>query len=134
MAGRVALDTSFLIDLQRERRRGDTAGPAHRFLQADPALELHLSVIALGEFAEGFDDDDDPILRVVRELHVLLPTDEATALEYGRITTTLRRSGRLIGSDDLWIAASSLRHGLPLVTGNTADFSRVEDLDVIAYR
>lgn len=60
MAGRVAFDTTFLIDLQRERSRGMPDGPAHRFLAADPDLELHLSATALGGFAEGFADADDP--------------------------------------------------------------------------
>ena len=134
MAGRVALDTTFLIDLQRERTRGGTEGVAHRFLRADLELELHLSTVVLGEFAEGFDDENHPVLRVVRELHVLLPVDEETALTYGRLTRALRRQGRLIGTNDLWIAAASLRHGLPLVTANPADFSRVDGLDVVTYR
>ena len=134
MAGRVAFDTTFLVDFQRERRRGKSDGPAHRFLGEDPAAELFLSATALGEFAEGFERLDDPLLRTVLELHVLLPSDEATALEYGRITRTLRDQGRLIGSNDLWIAASSLRHGLPLVTANPAEFRRVPGLEVIAYR
>ena len=134
MAGRVALDTSFLIDLQRERGRSEDDGPARTFLQRDPQLELHLSVVALGEFAEGFEDEDHPVLRVVRELHVLLPIDEETAMEYGKVTRRLRDAGRLIGTNDLWIAATSLRHGLPLVTGNTVEFARVDGLDVITYR
>lgn len=134
MAGRVAFDTSFLIDLQRERTRGEVSGPAHRYLAADPDLELHLSSTALGEFSEGFSDQDDPVLRTVRELHVLLPIDEETALAYGRITRELRRAGRLIGTNDLWIAAASLRHALPLVTANAAEFTRVHGLEVLAYR
>ena len=134
MAGAVALDTSFLIDLQRERTRNRGEGPAHGFLGADPALELHLATPALGEFAEGFDDPNHPVLRAVRELHVLLPIDEATALIYGRITRELRRAGTLIGANDLWIAAASLRHGLPLVTADTAGFGRVPGLEVRGYR
>jgi tRNA(fMet)-specific endonuclease VapC len=134
VAGRVALDTSFLIDLQRERARSESNGPAHGFLRSDPEVELHLSAVALGEFAEGFSDADHPVLRLARELHVLLPIDEETALAYGRITRALRSEGRLLGGNDLWIAASSLRHGLPLVTGDAAAFRRVEGLEVIGYR
>ena len=134
MAGRVALDTSFLIDLQRERGRGEHDGPAHAFLRRDPELQLHLSVVALGEFAGGFEDPDHPVLRVIREFHVLLPIDEETAIEYGKVTRRLRDTGRLIGANDLWIAAAILRHELPLVTGNTVEFARVDALDVITYR
>ena len=134
MAGRVALDTTFLIDAQRERSRNRGDGPAHRFLAADPALELHLPAPALGEFAEGFDDDDHPVLRAVRELHLLLPVDEATALVYGRIRRDLRQRGSLIGTNDLWIAATALRHDLPLVTANEGELGRVPGLEVMGYR
>ena len=141
MAARVAFDTSFLIDLQREgsarrqeRSRGAPDGPAHRFLAAAPALELYLSATALGEFAEGFDDPEHPMLRTVREQHRLLPIDQQTALAYGRIARALRRSGQMIGTNDLWIAATSTRYALPLVTANTAQFARVSGLEVISYR
>ena len=134
MAGIVAFDTTFLIDLQRERARDRSDGPAHRFLEEDPERELHLSATALGEFSEGFDDSDDPVLRIVRESHVLLETDEETALAYGQITRRLRVAGRLIGTNDLWIAAASIRHAIPLVTANAREFARIEGLDVVVYR
>lgn len=134
MAGRVAFDTTFLIDFQRERARGEVDGPAHAFLNADPDVELLLPATALGEFAEGFDNVEDPVLRTVRELHVLLPIDEETALAYGRITRALRAAGTLIGANDLWIAATSIRHEVPLVTANVAEFRRVEGIQILPYR
>jgi tRNA(fMet)-specific endonuclease VapC len=134
VAGIVAFDTTFLIDLQRERAHGHPDGPAHRFLIEDPERELHLAATALGEFSEGFEDSDDPVLRLVRELHVVLDADEETALVYGRIARRLRGGGRLIGRNDLWIAAASIRHGIPLVTANVQEFARVDDLEVIGYR
>ena len=134
MADRIAFDTTFLIDLQRERRRNEAGGPAHRFLAAAPDLELCLSATALGEFAEGFSDSEDPLLRTIREQHHLLPIDALTALAYGRIVRALRQEGQLIGTNDLWIAAASVRYGLPLVTANEAQFRRVTGLDVVTYR
>ena len=134
MADRVAFDTTFLIDLQRERRRNDVRGPAHRFLAASPDRELCLSATALGEFAEGFSDPEDPLLHTIRAQHHLLLVDAPTALAYGRIVRALRQEGRLIGTNDLWIAAASLRYGLPLVTANEAQFRRVTGLDVVTYR
>ena len=145
MATKVAFDTTFLIDLQRERSalqrehralkrersHCEIAGPAHRFLAAAPDLELYLSPTALGEFAEGFSDPEDPLLQTVREQHLLLPIDDRTALAYGRIARALRQAGRLIGANDLWIAATSVRYGLPLVTANTAQFGRVTSLEII---
>lgn len=133
MAGRVAFDTTFLIDFQRERSRGETDGPAHAFLASDTDLELLLPATALGEFGEGFDDTDDPVLRTVRELHVLLPVDEETALVYARITRALRAAGKLIGTNDLWIAATSIRNEVPLVTANVTEFRRVDGLEILPY-
>lgn len=134
MAGRVALDTSFLIDLQRERLRGHDDGAAHAFLRSAPSLELVLPVTVLGEFAEGFEQSDHPVLRAVRELHTVLDVDEGAALLYGRIARELRARGSLIGSNDLWIAATCVSHDVALVTANGADFRRVPDLEVIGYR
>lgn len=133
MAGRLSVDTTFLIDLQRERRKAQ-GGPAHALLQRDTEVELFLSAVALGEFAEGFEDENAPVLRAVRDYHAHLPVDERTALVYGRITRELRERGTLIGSNDLWIAATSVRHALPLATANTADFRRIPGLEVVAYR
>lgn len=133
MAGRLSVDTSFLIDLQRERMDG-SSGPAHALLRADPDVELFLSAVALGEFAEGFEDPDHPVLRAVRDQLVILPVDEATALTYGSVARRLRREGRIIGSNDLWIAAGSLHRQLPLVTSNVQDFRRIAGLEVVGYR
>jgi predicted nucleic acid-binding protein len=131
---RLSVDTSFLIDLQRERSRGETAGPAHRPLASAPDAELALSVVALGEFAEGFANAEHPVVRIVREQHTLLSVDEETALIYAGLVRDLRRRGELIGTNDLWIAASSLRHGLPVLTGNVDHFGRIEGLEVVSYR
>jgi len=133
MAGRLAVDTSFLIDLQRERTAGHS-GPAHALLSRDRDVELFLPATALGEFAEGFSDMDHPVLRAVRELHVLLHVDEETALTYGQLTRRLRVQGELMGTNDLWIAAAALRHELPLVTSDVRGFGRVAELKLVAYR
>lgn len=134
MAGRVALDTSFLIDLQRERRREAQDGAATLFLQADPSLELLLPIAVPGGFAESFDTESHPVLHAVRELHTLLPLGEDTALRYATTTRRMRSAGTLIGSNDLWIAATCLQHDVPLVTAQVAEFRRVPELEVIGYR
>ncbi len=66
--------------------------------------------------------------------HTLLPVDAQVALLWGALTRRLRRTGQLIGSNDLWIAATSLRHGLPLVTADAGHFGRIEGLEVVGYR
>jgi tRNA(fMet)-specific endonuclease VapC len=46
----------------------------------------------------------------------------------GRIAGDLDRSGQTIGKADPMIAAVALRHGLELVTGNTAHYQRIQQL------
>lgn len=133
MALRVSVDTTFLIDLQRERSTGDD-GAAHRFLKRSPDAELYLSTIALGEFAEGFDGAQHPVLNAMREGHVLVQVDDQIAFTYARIVRELRRRGDLIGSNDLWIGCTSLRLGIPIVTANVADFRRIDGLGIVQYR
>ena len=59
-----------------------------------------------------------------------LPFDDAAALRYGEIRARLQRAGRLIGANDLLIAAIALANGLTLVTHNTAEFARIEGLAI----
>lgn len=134
MAIRLSLDTTFLIDLQRERLRSEPDGPAHRFLKHSPEAELFLSTVALGEFAEGFTSAEHPTVRMVRQQHSLLPVDEDTALIYAGVVRDLRSRGLLIGGNDLWIGSSSLRFRLPIVTADLDHFRRIDGLEVIGYR
>lgn len=124
-------DTTFLIDFQRERPLGQ--GPAHAFLEAHAEAIAHLPITAYGEFAEGFASRTDSAFLAMVESFELLPITRAVADTYARITRDLRAKGRLIGSNDLWIAATALEKNLPLVTRNTLDFSRVPDLQLRSY-
>ena len=133
MGGELIFDTSFLIDFQRERRRGAAEGRAHAFLRQRPNTELLLPATAFGEFAEGFERPDDPVLEATARGFRLLPVDLETARAYAGLTRTLRKQGALIGTNDLWIAACALRHERPLVTRNTVEFSRIPHLEILAY-
>lgn len=134
MVDRLSVDTTFLIDLQRERATGGGQQPALQYLAALDDAELCLSVVALGEFSEGFEDQNHPIVGAVRKRHRILDTDEETARIYGRVARELRASGDQIGANDLWIGCSAVRHALPLLTADLNHFSRIPGLDLIDYR
>lgn len=125
-------DTTFLIDFQRERKIGEP-GRAHRFLESHREKAAYLSIVAYGEYAEGFENPADPAFVSVVESFEILPVTRSVADRYARITRSLRTAGRIIGSNDLWIAAASLDCGFPLVTGNTNDFGRVEGIQLLSY-
>ena len=49
---------------------------------------------------------------------------------YGEIRATLEKQGRLIGNNDLWIAAHALSLNVTLATNNVREFRRVAGLSV----
>jgi tRNA(fMet)-specific endonuclease VapC len=66
-------------------------------------------------------------------LFEVLPLIEETARRYATITRVLREQGQLIGTNDLWIAASALEHGETLVTRNLNEFRRIPGLSVTDF-
>lgn len=64
----------------------------------------------------------------LRQTYLSIFFDDASAERYGPICADLAASGKLIGPNDLLIAAIALAHGLTLVTHNTNEFSRVAGL------
>jgi len=129
---RLTVDTTLLIDLQRERRN-ERGGPATDLLNRHADAAVLVSCVAWGEFLEGFEDlEDDRIPRLMSGMTLLAQT-EATAKVYSRIARHLRAGGNPIGANYLWIAATSIERALPLVTRNGSDFRRIPDLRLIAY-
>ena len=60
----------------------------------------------------------------------MLPFDSDCAREYGRIASLLERSGKKIGHNDLFIAATALANNAVLVTNNMDEFKRVPGLSL----
>jgi tRNA(fMet)-specific endonuclease VapC len=67
-----------------------------------------------------------------RALSTRYPDDHFPKV-YGRILSALQRSGSLIGTMDLLIAAAALADDAPLVTRNLSHFTRVPGLQVLSY-
>ena len=63
----------------------------------------------------------------------IVPFDEAAALAYGDIRSSLEKAGTPIGSMDMLIAAHAVSLGIPLVTNNTREFARIPTLDSIDW-
>ena len=60
----------------------------------------------------------------------VLDFDTYATEEYGKIRADLERKGTPIGPMDMLIAAHAKAEDLILVTNNTREFERVEDLEV----
>lgn len=127
------LETTFLVDLERELTRQEL-GPAQRFLEANPDARLCVTFTISGELASGSSLRDRVIWeRFLSPFRILGWTPEVS-WRYGQLYRYLSDEGRLIGTNDLWIAATAIAHAVPVVTANDRHFARVPDLDVRAYR
>lgn len=58
----------------------------------------------------------------------VLSLDLESAEIAGRIYADLEREGKTVGWADAMIAGIAIRHQLPLVSGNTAHYTRISDL------
>ncbi|WP_310484191.1 type II toxin-antitoxin system VapC family toxin [Chamaesiphon sp. VAR_48_metabat_403] len=61
---------------------------------------------------------------------VSLPFDDSATMIFGTVRTRLEALGTPIGPYDLQIASIALSHNLTLVTHNTREFKRVDDLQL----
>ena len=59
-----------------------------------------------------------------------LPITDAIITIAADLWAGLYRAGQIIGDNDILIAATALRHGLAVATGNVAHFSRIPGLTV----
>jgi tRNA(fMet)-specific endonuclease VapC len=114
---RILLDTSAYSLLMRGRK--EVAA------MLDAADEVYLSATVIGELLAGFKKGKfeqrnreilDRFLDVPRVS--LIPLDEETGERYAIILDYLRRQGTPIPTNDIWIAASAMQHGLVLVTSD----------------
>lgn len=132
MGRALILETTFLIDLERELRRG-TSGPAQEFLGAHENDPLFITFTVAGELAAGIAPDArDQWQDFIAPFETLMCSD-GVCWEYGQAFRYLKANGLLIGANDLWIAATALAFGKRLVTRNAAEYQRVPGLEVLVY-
>jgi tRNA(fMet)-specific endonuclease VapC len=68
--------------------------------------------------------------RELVDLLPVLPLPEGASEKYGIIRADLETKGKIIGNNDLWIAAHAMAAGLILVTNNEREFRRVKGLKI----
>ena len=124
MIGRYLLDTNIIIAL----------------INQDPAViqrisenpETAISSITVGELCYGAGKSKKTTENLAKldslfaEMLILNCT-EVTGKFYGTIKSQLRKKGRPIPENDIWIAATALQYDLTLVTRDS-DFEAVDNL------
>lgn len=96
-----------------------------------------VSMITIGELKMGLLAAEDARIRAIR-LRTLqaamalepLPIDEHVADAWAELRVALRAAARRLDTNDSWIAATAIAHGLPLVTRDR-DYDGVPGLDVV---
>jgi tRNA(fMet)-specific endonuclease VapC len=127
----VLIDTYMLVDLER-----GIANPEVESAIGDE--DRAISVITVSELLHGVHRARgaqrtrrrafvEHLLTGMRAIEIT----EQIAHVHADVWAQLARHGQPIGAHDLWIAATALRHGMGLATGNAGEFHRVPGLRVI---
>ncbi len=125
-SGRYLLDTNIVVALfSEEIGVEEKIRNAGGIALAPPIIgELCFGAQKSNKVAENLRRID----RLVAQ-NTFLPCDLETAQWYGIIKERLRRKGRSIPNNDIWIAAVAMQHDLILVTRD-AHFDEVESLQI----
>ena len=124
------IDTSILIEAERGR-----LDLAEHLNESD---EYFVSVITASELLHGLHRSAGSAASARRRIFIdealnrfaILDIDLEVARRHSRIWADLATAGKMIGMNDLWIAATCLSHDLRLATHNAREFERVGDLVV----
>lgn len=112
---RIIIDTNFYVAFKR-----NDAEAVNLLQRAD---YIGVNTVIFGELLAGFRcgnkerDNRAELDRFLDSARVnLLVVDDETSEFYAQVFSELRQKGRPIPSNDLWLAASALQHGLALAT------------------
>lgn len=125
----VILDTNAVSALfTGEPTLGEILGGADRH---------HLPVIVIGEYRFGLARSRHRgrlgrLLDLLMQQSIVLPVDIETSDHFARVRDELRRRGRPIPENDVWIAALALQHGEPVVS-NDGHFDEIAGLKRLSW-
>ena len=123
------LDTNVISELIR-----DPQGKAAKRIERVGETNICTSIIVAAELRYGCAKKGSKrLLKAVEDLFSeieVLPFEVPADAEYGAIRSQLENAGRLIGANDLLIAAHASAVGATIVTANSDVFRRVRGLKV----
>jgi tRNA(fMet)-specific endonuclease VapC len=104
-------------------------------LQKIPVSDTCISVITKSELLYGVEasprrQQDEAALNAFLGYVEVLEFPEKASSHYAQIRAHLKKSGTMIGGNDLLIAAHARSLGMTLVTHNTREFGRVPKLAI----
>lgn len=129
----ILIDASVFIGIERQELDVDAAVAGLR--AEDDCL---ISVITVSELLHGVHRAKAPRVRARRaafvervlDLFAVVPVDVQTARLHAQVWADLESRGKMIGTHDLWLAATCIAHDHTLATGNIGEFSQVPGLSL----
>lgn len=128
---RLTLDTSAYSAFMRGHTELRTA--------LEGAEQIHISPVVLGELYAGFQggsrrrQNERKLLLFLSSPGVSITAiDDETAVAYAEILNFLRNTGTPIPTNDIWIAAGAMQHGLRVLTTDV-HYKRVPQVMVEWY-
>lgn len=130
MTGHVLLDT----DVYSFISRGDSRGEPFR--QAAEGHRLCLSFATVAELYKGarkrgWSADRSQQMEADLQRYLVIEYDGALARTCGELLADRESAGRRMEEFDAWIAATALRHGIPLATNNRRHFDGIAGLILV---
>lgn len=113
------LDSSFLIDLEREHA-ANTIGPARAFLPSLRGRPLVVSIVTVEDVLEGAVDETTTLAYFSRFTIQGLHLAQAR-----RCALTQRRSARRLGENDAWLVATAETLSADVVAADRSAFERL---------
>lgn len=130
---KLLLDTNICIYIIKQQ----PPAVLNRFLEHQVG-DIGISTVTLSELRYGVaksihkEKNAEALDEFIIPLEVV-PYDEEAASVYGHIRAALEKAGTPIGSLDMLIAAHAISLGLPLVTNNTREFSRIPGITLVDW-
>jgi len=128
MNGKFLLDTNIVIAFLTDEKS---------IRRPNRSDQLYVSCTVIGEMFYGalnsnqIEENIDRLVDFVRDT-VSIPCDDETARVYGEVKATLRKTGRPIPDNDIWIAAAAMQHSLSLVSRDD-HFAKIDQLNLVRW-
>jgi tRNA(fMet)-specific endonuclease VapC len=126
----VLVDTDVVSFLLKD----DTRAEAYRPRLTDKTLVLSFMTVAeLYQWAYRRNWGEKRLAWLEERLHafVIAPYDNELCRQWAVICVERQRLGRPISVQDAWIAATAIRHNVPLATHNRQDFDGITGLTLL---